>query len=79
MRGGMLSPDFEEPDKPFSYFWNSSEVIGSLFGRVATEVGPEEYLYTGARRTYVPRRESTGTGPRANQDAAHIEHDIRSS
>ncbi len=47
MRGGMLSPDIDTPGKPFSYFWNPTDVIGSLFGRVATEVTPEGYLHTG--------------------------------
>lgn len=47
MRGGMLSPEIDTPGKPFSYFWNPTDVIGSLFGRVATEVTPEGYLFTG--------------------------------
>lgn len=47
MRGGMLSPDIDTPGKPFSYFWQPTDVIGSLFGRVATEITPEGYLYTG--------------------------------
>ncbi len=47
MRGGMLHPDIDTPGKPFSYFWKPTDVIGSLFGRVAAEVTPEGHLYTG--------------------------------
>jgi len=45
--GGMLDPAIDEPDKPFSYFWHPTDVIGTLYAPVATEVTPEGYLYTG--------------------------------
>jgi hypothetical protein len=46
-RGGMLNPGIDQPGKPFSYFWKPTDVVGSLFGRVAAEVTPEGHLYTG--------------------------------
>ena len=45
--GGMLDPVIDEPGKPFSYFWHPTDVIGSLYDPVASEVTPEGYLYTG--------------------------------
>ncbi len=46
-QGGMLNPDMDRPDEPFSYFWHPNEPIGAPFAPVATEVTPEGYLYTG--------------------------------
>ena len=40
-------PTIDEPGKPFSYFWHPTDVIGTLYAPVATEVTPEGYLYTG--------------------------------
>jgi hypothetical protein len=45
--GGMLDPSIDEPNKPFSYFWHPTDVIGTLYAPVAAEVTPEGYLYTG--------------------------------
>ena len=47
MLGGMLDPAIDEPGKPFSYFWHPTDVIGSLYAPVASEVTPEGYVYTG--------------------------------
>ncbi len=45
--GGMLNPDIDVPDSPFSYFWHPTDVIGSLYAPVASEVTPEGYVNTG--------------------------------
>jgi len=45
--GGMLDPNIDMPDEPFSYFWHPTDVIGALYAPAATEVTPEGYLYTG--------------------------------
>ena len=45
--GGMLDPGLDVPGEPFSYFWHPTDVIGTLYAPVATEVTPEGYLYTG--------------------------------
>lgn len=45
--GGVLDPAVDEPGKPFSYFWHPTDIIGTLYAPVATEVTPEGYLYTG--------------------------------
>jgi len=47
VRGGMLDPEMDTAGEPFSYFWHPTDVIGTLFAPVATEVTPEGYLYTG--------------------------------
>ena len=45
--GGMLNPRIDVAGEPFSYFWHPTDVIGTLYAPVATEVTPEGYLYTG--------------------------------
>jgi hypothetical protein len=45
--GGMLDPAIDEPGKPFSYFGHPTDVIGTLYAPVASEVTPEGYVYTG--------------------------------
>ena len=47
LSGGMLDPAIDTPGKPFSYFWNPTDVIGTLYAPVASEVTPEGYVYTG--------------------------------
>lgn len=46
-QGGMLDPAIDTPGEPFSYFWHPTDVIGSLYAPVASEVTPEGYVYTG--------------------------------
>lgn len=46
--GGMLNPDIDDPNQPFSYFSHPTDVLGSLFAPIAAEVTPEGYLYTGS-------------------------------
>jgi hypothetical protein len=43
----MLDPNVDIPGEPFSYFWHPTDVIGTLYAPVATEMTPEGYLYTG--------------------------------
>lgn len=45
--GGMLSPGLDQPDKPFSYFWHPSDIIGTYLSPAATQITPEGYLYNG--------------------------------
>jgi hypothetical protein len=45
--GGMHSPSIDSPNQPFSYFWHPTDVLGTLFAPVASEVTPEGYIYTG--------------------------------
>ncbi|MCR4415002.1 MAG: hypothetical protein NUV77_21495, partial [Thermoguttaceae bacterium] len=45
--GGMLDPAIDTPGEPFSYFWHPTDVIGTLYAPVASEVTPEGYVYTG--------------------------------
>src|ERR1700730_17546730 len=45
--GGMLDPSLDKPGEPFSYFWHPSDVIGSLYSPVASEVTPEGSIFTG--------------------------------
>ncbi|MFH1268278.1 MAG: hypothetical protein ABIK89_21365 [Planctomycetota bacterium] len=45
--GGMVDPGIDTPGEPFSYFRNPTDVIGSLYAPVASEVTPEGYIYTG--------------------------------
>jgi hypothetical protein len=45
--GGMLNPEIDRPDQPFSYFWHPTDILGTYLGRLATEVTPEGNLYTG--------------------------------
>ena len=45
--GGMLNPAMDPPGEPFSYFWHPTDVLGTLFAPVASEVTPEGYVYTG--------------------------------
>jgi Glycosyl-hydrolase family 116, catalytic region len=45
--GGMHDPSIDSPNQPFSYFWHPTDVLGSLFAPVASEVTPEGYIYTG--------------------------------
>jgi len=44
---GMLDPAIDPPDQPFSYFWHPTDVLGTLYAPVASEVTPEGYIYTG--------------------------------
>jgi hypothetical protein len=46
--GGMLNPDIDVEGQPFSYFKHPTDVIGSLYDPVASEVTPEGYVYTGS-------------------------------
>jgi len=46
-RGGMLSPEIDVAGRPFSYFFQPTDILGTLFAPVATEITPEGYLYTG--------------------------------
>lgn len=46
-QGGMLDPRIDTPGEPFSYFWHPTDVIGTLYAPVASEVTPEGYVYTG--------------------------------
>jgi len=46
-QGGMLDPGIDTPGEPFSYFWHPTDVIGTLYAPVASEVTPEGYVYTG--------------------------------
>src|ERR1700678_981788 len=45
--GGMHSPSIDPPGEPFSYFWHPTDVLGTLFAPLASEVTPEGYIYTG--------------------------------
>lgn len=45
--GGMHNPSIDPPREPFSYFWHPTDVLGTLFAPVASEVTPEGYIYTG--------------------------------
>jgi hypothetical protein len=45
--GGMLNPSIDPAGEPFSYFWHPTDVLGTLFAPVASEVTPEGYIYTG--------------------------------
>lgn len=45
--GGLPDPAMDDPAKPFSYFRRPTDVIGSLYAPVASEVTPEGYVYTG--------------------------------
>ena len=45
--GGMHNPSIDPPGEPFSYFWHPTDVLGTLFAPVASEVTPEGYVYTG--------------------------------
>ena len=44
---GMVDPAMDTPGEPFSYFAHPTDVIGGLFARVASEVTPEGYIFTG--------------------------------
>jgi Glycosyl-hydrolase family 116, catalytic region len=45
--GGMHNPSIDPPGEPFSYFWHPTDVLGTLFAPVASEVTSEGYVYTG--------------------------------
>lgn len=45
--GGMHNPSIDTPGEPFSYFWHPTDVLGTLFAPVASEVTPEGYVYNG--------------------------------
>jgi hypothetical protein len=45
--GGMHNPSIDSPAEPFSYFWHPTDVLGTLFDPVASELTPEGYVYTG--------------------------------
>jgi hypothetical protein len=45
--GGMHNPSIDPSQEPFSYFWHPTDVLGTLFAPVASEVTPEGYIYTG--------------------------------
>lgn len=44
---GMVNPDIDKPDEPFSYFSFPTDVIGFKDSTEGTEITPEGYLYTG--------------------------------
>lgn len=44
---GMLKPELDKASEPFSYFWNPTDVLGTLYAPVASEVTPEGYIFTG--------------------------------
>jgi len=45
--GGMVDPEVDPPNQPFSYFQHPTDVLGTLFAPAASQVTPEGYLYTG--------------------------------
>ncbi len=45
--GGMLDPAVDSPSQPFSYFWHPTDIVGTLYAPVASEVTPEGYVWTG--------------------------------
>jgi hypothetical protein len=45
--GGVPDPAMDDPAKPFSYFRYPTDIIGTLYAPVASEVTPEGYVYTG--------------------------------
>lgn len=45
--GGMLNPEIDKEDEPFSYFWHPTDIIGALYAPAASEVTPEGYINTG--------------------------------
>jgi len=44
----MVSPDIDDPDEPFCYFSQPTDVLGWMDHREETLVTPEGYLYTGS-------------------------------
>lgn len=47
-RFGMHDPDvMDPPDRPFSYFANPNDIIGTFGAPVSSEVTPEGYVFTG--------------------------------
>mgnify|MGYP000192954593 CR=1 FL=1 len=44
----MVSPDIDDPDEPFCYFSQPTDVLGWMDHREGTLVTPEGYLYTGS-------------------------------
>lgn len=45
--GGMPDPAIDEPGKPFSYFVHPTDIIGTLYAPVASEVTPEGHVFNG--------------------------------
>lgn len=45
--GGVPDPAMDDPAKPFSYFRSPTDVIGTLYAPVASEVTPEGGVYSG--------------------------------
>ncbi len=45
--GGMLNPKIDKPGEPFCYFWHPTDILGTLYAPVASEVTPEGYIYNG--------------------------------
>ncbi len=43
----MIVPSIDDPNEPFCYFSEPTDVIGIMDGREATLVSPEGYFYTG--------------------------------
>jgi hypothetical protein len=43
----MISPSFDRPDWPFSYFSKCTDEIAVMDAEAATEITPEGYLRTG--------------------------------
>jgi hypothetical protein len=43
----MIDPGIDDPNEPFCYFSQPTDVIGVMDGREATLVSPEGYFYTG--------------------------------
>ena len=47
LSGGMIDPSIDKPGEPFCYFWHPTDVVGTLYAPVASEITPEGYVYTG--------------------------------
>ena len=45
--GGMVSPEIDEPGKPFSYFRNPTDILGTYLAPAASQVTPEGFVYNG--------------------------------
>lgn len=43
----MVDPAIDKPGQPFSYFSQSTDIVGVMNAPSATEITPEGYLYTG--------------------------------
>src|SRR5215469_10198859 len=43
----MVNPDIDRPGQPFSYFSQSTDIVGVMNAPSATEITPQGFLYTG--------------------------------